>query len=67
MTIKESPFVDVTPMPKDGVCREIENAEKSYRCTNGTKGTHGFLSKELKMTCLVFLLLITLKQTVVMV
>ncbi|GFO43543.1 glutamate [NMDA] receptor subunit 1 [Plakobranchus ocellatus] len=37
VTLKEKPFVKVTPMPKDGVCRPVAPAEHAFPCKNHSK------------------------------
>ncbi|KAK3773341.1 hypothetical protein RRG08_023223 [Elysia crispata] len=37
VTLEEIPFVDVLPMPKDGVCRPVSPAEYAFPCRNHSK------------------------------
>nr|KAI8758350.1 glutamate [NMDA] receptor subunit 1-like isoform X1 [Biomphalaria glabrata] len=37
VTLVEKPFVEVTPLPKDGVCRPVYPAKHAFPCKNGTQ------------------------------
>uniref|UniRef100_Q0VIP5 Glutamate [NMDA] receptor subunit 1 n=1 Tax=Lymnaea stagnalis TaxID=6523 RepID=Q0VIP5_LYMST len=36
VTLKEKPFAEVTPLPKDGHCRPVAPAKHAFPCKNGT-------------------------------
>ncbi|BFZ09236.1 hypothetical protein BsWGS_12275 [Bradybaena similaris] len=36
VTLKEKPFVEVLPLPKDGQCRPVGRAQHAFPCKNGT-------------------------------
>ncbi|KAH9524988.1 Glutamate [NMDA] receptor subunit 1 [Bulinus truncatus] len=37
VTLKEKPFVQVTPLPKDGICRPVYPAQNAFPCKNATQ------------------------------
>ena len=41
VTLREIPFVDVTEMPADGVCKPMKQDSNSFPCLNHTTGKPG--------------------------